>query len=82
MAMELLMLTPYAAIAAGLLLIVTIAMTCHMHAMRRRPGALSDSTPAYGRPARTARRPRPAIMNSQLRRGSADCHPANWRKRA
>jgi hypothetical protein len=82
MSMELLLLTPYVAITASLLLVVTVAVTCHMQTTPAQLSALSEASAAYARPTRYAGRQHSAIINSRSKRGNSSTSPALTRKHA
>ena len=76
MSMELLLLTPYAAIAASLLLVATVSMTCHMQTAPDQMDGFSDSIAAYTRPTRSARASRSGPIKSRSMGPVLDHGPA------
>lgn len=82
MSMELLLLTPYVAITASLLLVITVAVTCHMQTASAQPSAFSEASATYDRPTRYARRQHSAVANSRSIRANSDTPAALARRHA
>jgi hypothetical protein len=82
MSMELLVLTPCVAITASLVLVITVAVTCHMQTTPARPSAFSEASATYDRPTRYAGRQHSAIINSRSMRGNSNTPVALARRQA